>query len=450
MRTVRVFLLIGAAVVLCGVESVGQRVAVPLDSAGRVLRLSGETVDRLDLLPEYRGLSELRLFRNPDSTYSLDIEYTQDGRTARLSIPMSTVDGDAWRLRTAQLLTRKPAALAFDQEGRTRFLVGMAGLSIGLYSWSLPVILDADGSGAVGVGLAMGAGSYFFASAVTANRPLTDGMATLALQGGYRGSVDGLMLASLIDPDMDVQGVVAIATGASVAELYAGYVIARDNAFTRGRAATIATYGNFGLGIGLGAGIVAESDPFDDAGGAAWLLGGSAIGYGLGAYLSAESNYSTGDVDVVTTTGLLGAAVPACVLVATRSEDERVFAGAMSLGSMVGLGLAHVYLRDRDYSASQGYYVYGGTLAGGLIGAGLGFLLAPDDTPEPVIAVATLLGSASGFATMLLSFDDEAKAAARSFSLRVNFTPEVLALTLADSPATRRQPLPFLSIHATF
>jgi hypothetical protein len=450
---IRFFTGTAIAMLLALTHTNAQQVQVPFDEAGRILRVTPEIEAALHLFPGYPMFKEARMFRQPDSSYVIDIEYVAQRAPAREQKCFSAAEGELYRRELSLHILRSAPELGLDQQGRTKFLIGIAGLGFGFYSWAMPVMLNVDdGAAIVGLFMLTGGGTYLYSLALTRDSRVTDGMATCALQGGGRGIVDGMLIGSLFSAEPDFRSQVSLCFFLSIGELFAGYHLASAYDLSPGNAATISAGGNFGLGIGAASALMLNNERSiweNKTVGALGLLG-SAAGYAGGAMLAASSHYTPGDADVLTSSGLLGAAIPVSALYLAGVTDERPLFGVAAAGALGGLAFGHVFLNSRDFSSSQGTYVYFSTVAGGLVGAGLGFTFASDTHPERLIAAATAAGAATGFGLMLASLDDEARAASKASAWNVTISPLGLASMLNHAESAHWRPPPLLLIEARF
>ncbi|MDH7515503.1 MAG: hypothetical protein QHI48_06500 [Bacteroidota bacterium] len=436
-----------------------QVVQVPLDAGGKIMSVDRSLERRIRLFPEYEGFTAARLFQAPDSSFILEIEMLRDSVVFREKKVLSPLEAGMFRKEVTARILRAAPEFHFDQEGRPRFLIGMAGLAIGFYSWALPTMLGITGmhedeaAATIAVGTGGMAAGFLIPYLWTGDSRMTAGMATLALQGGYRGIVDGLLLAGLIDPSADVRSAITAEFLASVGETIGGAVIADKDGYTAGSAGIIAAGGNLGLGAGMVSAVLLgwTEGSWESYGRGISALGlaGTAGGYFAGSLMARDARYTDGDVDVFFTAALLGAAIPVSLLVAAEVKETKLYGGAVLVGSTATSFLAHRFLRTRDFSASQGRIVALCSLAGGLLGGGLGYLLTGDEKPERLIAPMTAAGSAAGYVLILSSLDEEARAASSSWSIHISLVPSAPD-AMTNSHRTSLALVPSLSFHAVF
>jgi hypothetical protein len=119
-------------------------------------------------------------------------------------------------------------------------------------------------------------------------------------------------------------------------------------------------------------------------------------------------------------------------LVLGEVEDRRAIAGTLVVGGLAGLYLGDRLLDGRDFSPGQGIVVELSTSAGALVGAGLGYLVSPDDDDTAagkVIATGAILGAAGGFIASYLGLETRARhadaAGAAAAGPTVHIAPQV-------------------------
>jgi hypothetical protein len=134
---------------------------------------------------------------------------------------------------------------------------------------------------------------------------------------------------------------------------------------------------------------------------------------------------------VLRTTGLLGAYVGAVPLILGEVENRRAWATTVMLGAGAGLVVGDRLLDGHDFTTGQGIVTELATLAGGLAGGGIGYLISPDndDTAElKMMTTGAVLGAAGGFALTYLGLDTSVRSAPQG-------TP---SMTLHIGPALSR------------
>lgn len=403
-----------AALLLWAGSARAQEVQVPLDEQGRVEVVDASLAARLGLFEdEYPGFREARLFQAPDSSYVLEVTLVRDGRTARQRVPLTAAQAAELRRRVSGRVAERAPQAGLDQNGRYLLLGQTTLLGVGFYSWAVPVIADANDTEAFSLGLLSVGASFFLPYALTEGKPVSYGMANLSRYGATRGIAHGLLVYELMgggddeadcefDPELGFEvcdydgdpgerGSAATALVMSVGEGVAGYLWARNENMTAGRANAIGTGGDFGLLGGLGLAYVAGTDDISERTTAAIALPAAAAGIYAAHRISAGRDYTWGDADVVYTAGALGilAGIAAADLL---TLEERPLVAAGMLGGAAGLYLGGRHVRGTDFTVGQASLNRLGTIAGGLVGLGLGALISVEDE-DPTAALA---GAAAG------------------------------------------------------
>ncbi|MGH7444050.1 MAG: hypothetical protein ACREKM_04200, partial [Longimicrobiales bacterium] len=211
--------------------------------------------------------------------------------------------GDTPAAETVRAL-RRSGQTSLDRSGRTELLVW--GTTYGAWlGIALPLILDADGSEAYGLGLLAGAPAGFLAArAYTNDRPITSGQARAVTWGGTWGTWQGFGLVEALDigeeniaevcppgtpqpcfageDDFDnTDEVVAGMVVGGVAGIVTGAILAKKP-ISRGTGATVSLASLWGTAYGASLGYLAGLE--DDELLVATLLGGNAalVGSALG------------------------------------------------------------------------------------------------------------------------------------------------------------------------
>ncbi len=451
IKTAALTWVIVMILILPGVTA-GQEVQIPIDDEARLERITPELNRELGLFPEYPDFLDARLFQVSDSLFKLEIEYLTDGRRTREQRELNHTQMREFRQRVSGLLKQHAPHALVDREGRTEFVVGTTLLSLGFYGWAIPSIAGIDDSrAAIGSYMLIGGAGFLIPHLATKDARVTDGMATLGIQGGIRGILDGYLLYSLISPNgQDDQAMLATMAAMSIGELIVGYVIADNTNMSGGSAGAISIGGNFGLGVGLGTALLIDEDSPDGSLMSALGLLGTGAGYFIGSEMAGAQHYTQGDATVLANMGILGAIIPPAIISATDSEDEKLYVGAAMAGSIGALVLGHSMLANRDFTRSQGTFTTLGTLAGGLFGLGIATVATEDNSDGTTYLILGSLGAAAGFALMYSSYSEEAEAAASSFSWDINVSPLGLMTTFSDIGLVNNQPPPFLMISARF
>lgn len=440
-RVLSTLLLTVAAVLTLPVQAAAQlapviEVAVPFDSAGRVLSITPTLASRLRLVapawPVTESFREARLYRTatPDSTHVL-VVYRVDGSVARYALSMAGVTAvrDAVTTaviaqgRSSERLIGSGAGSGTDvsQPAGNAFVRNQALLGLVAYGPAAAALLSESSGAAAGGAYFLAAGTSFFVAAnIAKQRTVTRAQASRAAHGGTRGAITGLGVAALADADGGPAWGAAILAG-SIGGTIVGFQQARG--LSDGEAASAGLFADLGaittMGLGGAAGafkgrretVVWEtSDPqysysytrtdnsLRGPGKAtiAAAIGAQSIGYVLGPRYArrAAYNVTAGDADMVLTSALIGAA--ALGAIASERTDRPLLWGASAAGLLSGALFGdRVFVRKADRTGADGTLARLGAVAGALMGGGVAALADANGR------VAVGLASAGGLLGLL-------------------------------------------------
>jgi hypothetical protein len=302
---------------------------------------------------------------------------------------------------------------AQSRDGRYMLLVGTTLIGLSLYGPSLVAVSNSEGKTAVGLYM-LGAGASFFVPYVlTRDEPVTWAMTDAWWYGGTRGALHGLLALDVADSDPDSDASLTAASIGSLVEGTGFTVWAKLTDATPGLTNVMGKGADFGAAVSLGvASIIMPDSAWDENAASASALIGAGAGFVLGNVYGHARDMTWGDGEVLRATGLLGAYAAALPLIYGEADDRRVIAGTLVAGGLAGLYLGDRLLDGHDFSAGQGIVVELSTYAGALAGAGLGYLVSPDDndTAEAkIIATGVILGAIGGFTASYMGLDTEAR-----------------------------------------
>jgi hypothetical protein len=450
-RTVALAILL---VVFAFTPTLGQTIQRPFDEAGTIQTIDAELEAQLELFPAYDGFREARLYQSSDTTFVLEISYQPDDQILREQETLTPAEVEQLRARVTERLEARAVQEPLNQEGRTELLVTSTLLSLGFYGYALPISLGID-SGTASTALYMlTSGAGFFGPYLwTRDRPVTEGQAKLFQYGGTRGIVHGILIGLLATgDDLSSRGLMGAGLATSITESFLGYQTAQSRRMTQGTAETIGVGGDFGLGLGLGAAfLIEEEDPNARLIAGPALLGSLAGIFG-GHRLTQVSTYSTGDARVLRLMGNLGGLIGWTAADLSGTSATRLQVGATMASSMVGLGLSHRMLQDKNFSGSDGTYITLGTFGGMLTGQGVAYLISGDEEFEELDSTMFLtlgsLGATGGFILMYRTFVDEARTSPTGWRIQLN--PSGLASRWAPEPSNVLSAAPLVRVRKTF
>jgi hypothetical protein len=433
--------------------STAQEVQVPLDREGKIEVIDPGLETKLGLFTTYQDFREARLFQISDSSYVLEITYQLAERTMKTRLPQSASQVADLREKVSQRKTEQAPETRLNHEGRAWLLVGSAALSLGYYGWAVPVALQVDdGKTAVALYMLTSGAGFFVPLALTSSIDVTDAHAILYVYGGTRGILHGVFLNNLLfGGDATARGGITWGMLGSIGESIAGFSLASKK--TAGTASTIGVCGDIGLGLALGtSGLLDFYDSGQERALAATILLGSGVGFVAGSLLAKDQPYTRGDSFVLEATSLLGAYIPLATLDLFGVKGGKTFTAASMAGAVAALYVAHGYLlRGKDFTTGQGIMIQLGTLGGGLMGAGIAYLLSSDRGDATLFLTSSAIGALGGFALTYGQFSGQAQTKESSSSWRLNLNPTgLLASKLMKDPSRSFARLPFLNLEYRF
>ncbi len=256
-----------------------------------------------------------------------------------------------------------------DGSGRVELLVW--GTTYGLWlGVATPIIADADGPEAFGVGLLAGAPAGFLLARKYANdHPgLTEGQARAITFGGTWGTWQGYGWMDVLGgetincgdlcgeyrTDPSTSASVASMVAGGVAGIGTGLLLARKP-IPSGVAAAVSSSGLWGTWFGFATGVITDLEDRDRL--AATLLGGDAMVVAAGL-LAPKWSPSVNRVRLVSLSGLVGGVAGGGLVLIMQPDDEDVGVGIPLATSIIGLvtgaHLTREYDRDRAVESSGG------------------------------------------------------------------------------------------------
>jgi hypothetical protein len=390
---------------------VAQEVQVPFDSSGMIQVINQDLEKKLDLFSSFPHFLEARLYREPDSSYRLEVASFENSQLVKDRLPITASTVKLLRAKVDARLGPQTPATALYQDSRSKFVLGETLLSIFGYGPAILTAINSDNAGVdIGLELIIGGSGYFLSSALTRNGPMTDGEGSLSLGGAFLGAVHGGLIDELFAKGNTGLEIGPMITVASLAETGIGYAIASGDTMTQGTADMIRYGGLFGMVDGFGIAFAVNNH----APRSLWSglsLAGSAVGFAVGAMMANSQFYNRGSSLVVVTIGTYGAYIPAMIYASIINYN---FAHSPPsglplvgiAGNIGGVLLANSFMQNRDFSTSEGTTVMLGTTAGGLIGSGLGAILISQKSLSNSLwafSIPSVVGTVAGFGISLAS-----------------------------------------------
>lgn len=365
---------------------------IPIDSTNNINTINQELEKNLELFPEYTNFEEAKLFQKNDSSFILEIYYTENGDLLKNRKEISEKQLFEIRAKIQEIISQKALNLNLNQEGRTFLITGTTLLSI-YYGYAFGNLVNASDNvrGAIDL-FTIGAG-FFVPFYLTKNIEVTYGMSNLAIGAGAIGLGAGYCLNDLAHISFDLNDVFILPTITSISGIIGGYYYAKENKISQGKANAIVDMSVLGVPYLAGISYTLVGDEMTNNQISGSFLLGSIGGAILGNALSNKYNYAPGDAAVFSTSTLLTTAETSALIAIMKVQDAKTAVGMMVFGATIG-GLRGNYLASTyDYSSAEGHYVALGTIGGWLFGSGvclLAFNKASDDALRFIPAVTVL------------------------------------------------------------
>jgi hypothetical protein len=426
-----------------------------MDKDGKISYIDSVLNNKIGVFDTYPGFIEARLFQLNDTAFSMEIYYMIDEKYNRHRINMNIAQVDSFRLNVSQKLINK-VSNAIDQNGRAELLWGLTMAGMACYGLAAVYITDTEGTSASGLYMLTSAASFLIPYALTKNTPVSDGAARLSVWGAYSGTMHGLLLYNLLGLEKTVtdgyppyqysyttsnqQALWGLIALTSIAEAYTGYSIAQNNNFSDGKSDVLI---NTSIACtGALPGLLYLAGMKDSKAFYGTTILGSLSGYILGNYISNTQNYSRGDAMCLTNSWILGAAVPASLLIAAKSVEPKLYIGTAILGAGIGMAIGNQLVTGKDFTTSQGVYMTLGSLGGAFVAGGISLLLMSNKGDNwEVIPTIISLGAVGGFALTYSAFSDDPKIQDKKLTSELKFDFNPLALTTSFSNGLNAQQL---------
>ncbi len=373
-------LLLGTQV-LAPSTVLAQETLVPLDKSGNTTVLTPAIAKRIALFDDYPGFQKAMLYHSEDSGYFLEIMFKPETDLLRKNLPLSMEAVEELRgqvetvLQTSVALRGANAGL--DQEGRARFLRNSLYVSLGVYSWTVPLMLGIEDAGQfAGMSLLTSSTSFFLPLFLTRNIEFTEAEAALSCFGAKSGLAHGFglgLLAAGEGDDHDMRFHFSVATVTSIIETVVLYHYAKNRRISIGEAEVSGMMSDTGLMYGVG--LAYTMGLFDDVEndeavrvGAIAGLGGAIGGFYLGHHMKYRDSYSIGDVGVMRTTRFLGGVIPVAAMLENDVDEGKPVVAAAMIGMGAGIFIGDLMVRGYDFTEKQNLMMDLGTGAGALLG----------------------------------------------------------------------------------
>ncbi|HEX9250587.1 MAG TPA: hypothetical protein VF856_13860 [Gemmatimonadaceae bacterium] len=437
---------IGALVVFATNEARAQVIERPVsfDSAGQVNIMTPYIAERAALRapwwPVSGDFTEARLYTVNDSTYVLTVG-RRTGVVERYTI--SAVDRDAIRA----IVSRLPRdVITARNEARNAFVKNQTILGILAYGPAFAGAIADNGAGATAGYLVVAGGTFFAASEISRRTFISRAQSDLAFNMGHNGALAGWAAMYTVGATDRAQSAGAFVGGLTGATL--GLTFARN--MTEADAVGAAFGSDIGALIGFGVMeairtketctqnpvsfvVICRPRSPSDRTEAAMILASGIIGYPLGLLYPRNARYhvTPGDIGTLWGTTLLGMATAGTFL-GDRSSG-RTIAASLTTGGVLGIIAGDRFLVQRyDHSRTDGGRVVLGTIAGGLMGAGIASLTNTSNPDPHLVLGAAAAGGLLGIIVTERYLGPPSDAGPPRF--RVTFNPATIALLAARTP----------------
>lgn len=370
-----------------------------------ILSIDKNTNDRLALFTSYKNFDNASLFQKDDGTYYFIITYQLGSEIKKGKVFYDQDQLNLLREKFQSLKTKKQELRNFDNDGRLGLLLGSTSYGF-FHGFFIPSGLGIDNANvATGSFFLILGGSYLVPYFATKNDNVTLAERDLSLGLGATGFAHGILLNYAFSNNFGNASFLAM-SGFSIAEMIIGYK-AVDKYNLSLAEARMAKYGSvYGLVSGGALLALIGTDIFGAQINTASLV---PIATSMGAAIFAprladKFNLSGGDAEAFSSSLLLGYLFSANLLVHMEDASTEAIGATVLLSSIAG-AYGGLLLGD-SYTISDENMLYVDliTVGGGLMGAGLGFLVEADGN---ALLHAATIGSMAGFLISYMNLSEK-------------------------------------------
>jgi hypothetical protein len=382
--------------------------------------------------------TEARMYTVNDSTYVLAVG-RRTGVVERYTI--SAVDRDAIRA----IVSRLPLdVITARTDARNSFVRGQSLLGVAAYGPAFALSIADNGAGVTAGYLVVAGGTFFAASEISRRMSISRPQSDLSFNMGTNGTLAGWATMYVFRAQDRAQAAGAFVGGLTGTAL--GLSLGRG--MTEADAAGAAFGSDLGALIGWGAmealrgQQTCTNDPtlgfnctrsFSARAEVTGILVSGIVGYPLGLLYPRNARYrvTPGDITTLWSAALVGAATTGAFLGAKSSG--RAIATTVTTGGVLGIIAGDRFLVQRyDHSRADGGRVFLGTVAGGLIGAGVASIFDHDNPGPHFVAGTAAVGALTGIIVTERYLDPPGDAGRPRLS--VTFNPAGLAALATRTP----------------
>jgi hypothetical protein len=416
---------------------------VPFDSAGRVFVITPFIAERAALQapwwPVSGDFNQARLYTVNDSSYILTVA-RRSGVVERYTL--RTPDRDAIRA----IVSRLPREVVEPRnDARNAFVRNQTLLGILFYGPAFAGAFADNTAGATAGYFVVAGGTFFAASEISRRMFVTRAQSDLSTNMGHNIWLAGWATMYLFGAGDRAQAAGAFLGGLGGATL--GLRLARHmseaDAIGSGFGSNIsaliawgaleALKGESGCTYRTDGTLDCRSPRISDKAEVATILASGLIGYPLGLLYPRNATYNVTPGDIQTLYATTGLGILAGVSFLPESPKQSTAFAVGTAGGVLGMIAGDRFLVQRyDHGRGEGSRITLGTLAGGLMGAGVAALIDTDlNNPQLVFGAATV----GGLIGLIVSerYVDAASDAGRR-GARLSFNPASIFLTAARTP----------------
>ena len=373
---------------------------VSFDSAGSLMVMTPAIAAQAGLRPPWWPVSgefrEARIFTANDSIYVLAVT-RPSGVVERYSI--AAIDRDAIRATVSKLPVE---VLEKRNNARNAFVRGQTIDGLLFYAPAFATAIANDGAAATAGYLVVAGGTFFAASEISRRMFISRPMNDLAFNMGHNGSLAGWGIMYLFGGEEHAQAAGGFVGGLAGAAL--GLRLGKG--MTESDAVGAAFGSDVGALIGWGttealrgerscnqptSGLPSCGRRLSDKAEVALILGSGIVGYPLGVLYPRNASYNVTPGDIQTLWPSMGIGMTAGAAFLGDNASQSAVAAILTGSAIAGIIMGdRVFVRRYDHTKAEGGQVTLGTIAGGLMGAGVGYLLdTSDPSPHVVFGIAS-------------------------------------------------------------
>ena len=453
----KIFLLLIAFLAILSGNAIAQEKLVAFFPEQDILTIDKNYARRMSFFTEYENFVEAKLFQVNGDRYALEIFYEKNDSLYKDRVEMSGSEKELYfntlkeqyARSTDQDIDRKDNSeiTLLNQKGRSAMLIANTAVGLGYYGMALPSMLGTENT-KVNVGLYMitAGAAFYIPYRATMNKDVTLGQASFTFYGQSRGIMHGFFLGELLSKvpeaanypntserdweeyynaqDRREQFLFGMGMAGSIGEGIAGYHLARRWDYSGGSTSIFQMWGDVGTISGLLASQLAgfwdKREP-DALFGTTLLT--SAAGMFVGKYFGDSRNYTLGDAIVYRSNIVLASLIPITLIHYFEPDEPDAYTAAGLAGFGIGSYLGWRQTKDKDFETSDAVFIALGEVAGGLLGAGLGYLIAPENSDGKVILTSASLGALSGYALMYNQFSKKSMKLSGNIDIDFHINP---------------------------